>query len=63
MTDRYTKVVLTVIAVALVWIAARDAISPPAWAQGVVDVRVVGGELDYETDLKLGPTLKVCTDC
>jgi hypothetical protein len=63
MVDTYTKIVLTVIAVALVWNAAKDVAVPAAWAQGVVDVRVVGGMLDYETDTTGGPTLKVCTNC
>lgn len=61
--DTYTKAVLTVIAVALVWLAVKDTVSPPAWAQGVVQVEVVGGRLDYETDISGGPTLKVCTSC
>ena len=63
MTDRYTKIVLTVIAAALVWLGAKDVITPHAWAQGVVDVNVVGGRLDYETDISSGPALKVCLDC
>jgi hypothetical protein len=43
MVDRYTKVVLTVIAVALVVVTARPFLEPrPAQAQGPVDVRVVG---------------------
>ena len=38
-TDRYTRFVLTVIAICLVWICLRDA--PPAQAQGsVVDVNI-----------------------
>lgn len=68
--DRYTKVTLTVIAAALVWIAAQDAVAP-SWAQsttpvrvtGTVDVQVVGGYLSYETDVTGGRTLKVCTQC
>jgi hypothetical protein len=63
MIDLYTKVVLTVIAAALVWHAAKDALAPPSWAQDIVSVRVVGGRLDYETDISAGPTLKVCTNC
>jgi hypothetical protein len=63
MVDRYTKIVLTVIAVALIWLAAKDAIVSLAQAQNVVQVRVVGGRLDYETDISAGPTLKVCTQC
>jgi hypothetical protein len=62
-TDRYTNIILTVIALALVWLGIKDAITPPAWAQGVMSVRVVGGQLDYETDTSGGPTLKVCTNC
>jgi hypothetical protein len=62
-SDLYTKIVLTVIAVALVWNAIKDVVAPPSWAQGVVSVQVVGGRLDYETDVSGGPTLKVCTSC
>ena len=73
MSDRYTKIVLTVIAVCLSVLAAdvvlRRAI-PEAHAQntvyvagGSMDVRVRGGRLDYETDTTSGPTLKVCTNC
>lgn len=62
-SDLYTKIVLTIIAAALVWHAIKDAVAPPSWAQGVVSVMVVGGRLDYETDVSGGPTLKVCTNC
>jgi hypothetical protein len=62
-SDLYTRVVLTVIAAALVWIALKDVLAPPSRAQGVVSVRIVGGRLDYETDVSGGPTLKVCTNC
>ena len=73
MSDRYTKIVLTVIALCLSVLAAdvvlRRAI-PDAFAQntvyvagGSLSVRVTGGRLDYETDVSGGPTLKVCTDC
>ena len=73
MIDRYIKVVLTIIAVNLTVIAVnltltvadsllRKAI-PEAWAQSTVPVRVVGGRLDYETDVSGGPTLKVCMNC
>ena len=61
--DAYSKTVLTVIAVSLVWLAVKDTVVPPAWAQGIVQVRVVGGRLDYETDVSGGPTLKICTQC
>jgi hypothetical protein len=59
--DRYTKFVLTVIAVCLVVLAGDALLKPPP--EGIVNVRVVGGQLDYETDLRSGPTLKVCIDC
>ena len=62
-TDRYTKITLTVIAAALVWLGVKDVFAPPSFAQGIVSVRVVGGRLDYETDTTNGPTLKVCTSC
>ena len=41
-TDRYTRVVLTVIALCLIWICLRET-APPAFAQsGPADVRIVG---------------------
>jgi hypothetical protein len=39
MTDRYTKIVLTIIAVCLVWIAARDT-AVPTYAQGTMNVNI-----------------------
>ena len=39
MVDRYTEVVLTIIAVCLVWIAARDT-AVPTYAQGTMDVNI-----------------------
>jgi hypothetical protein len=73
MIDRYTRVVLTIIAVNLTLIAMSLTVTvsdrllktavPEAWAQNIVPVRVVGGKLDYETDITSGPTLKVCTNC
>jgi len=44
MVDRYTKIILTVIAVCLVWICVRDiAIVGPAQASsGVQEVNIVG---------------------
>lgn len=66
MIDRYTKVVLTVIAVNLTLIVAEGLLRktiPEAWAQQTIPVQVVGGRLDYETDMSGGPTLKVCTEC
>jgi hypothetical protein len=62
-TDRYTKIILTVIAAALVWLVIKDTVTPPAWAQNTMSVHIVGGRLDYETDRTGGPTLKVCTNC
>lgn len=44
MVDPYTKIVLTVIALALVALVVRPWLEPrQVGAQGVVDVRVVGG--------------------
>lgn len=66
MIDRYTKVVLTIIAIDLTLVVADDLLRkvvPDAWAQSATPVRIVGGRLDYETDVSGGPTLKVCTDC
>ena len=73
MKDRYTKAVLTIIAVNLTIISVsltltvtdsflRKAI-PEVSAQSIVPVRVVGGRLDYETDVSGDPTLKVCMNC
>jgi len=39
MVDRYTKFILTVIALCLVWISVRDT-APPAYAQGIMDVNI-----------------------
>lgn len=64
--DRFTKIVLAVIAANLTIGSAKivfEAIAPRANAQGVVQVHVQGGRLDYETDVSGGPTLKVCTTC
>ena len=71
--DRYTKVVLTVIAINLTLTTLSEGMKravPDAWAStsvyvegGYLDVNVSGGRLDYETDVSGGPTLKVCTQC
>ncbi len=45
-SDRYLRVVLTVIAVCLVWICLRDvAVVKPAYAAGTMDVNIasIGG--------------------
>jgi hypothetical protein len=43
MIDTYTKVVLTIIAIALMTLAIRPYTLPKdAWARDVVDVRIVG---------------------
>jgi hypothetical protein len=63
--DKTTKIILTAIALGL-WLNAAVALfkPTPVVAQGgTIDVRVVGGRLDYETDVSGGPTLKVCTQC
>ena len=66
MVDRYTKVILTVIAVNLTVIVADillPRLIPDAYAQSAQRVYITGGRLDYETDVGGGPTLKVCLDC
>ena len=66
MIDRYTKIILTVIAINLTVIVASEVLTfviPEARAQQTISVYVEGGTLDYETDITGGPTLKVCTDC
>ena len=65
-TDKYTKIILTVIALNTTIMAADSvfkSLIPEARAQGTMSVYVEGGRLDYETDVTGGPTLKVCTDC
>lgn len=49
MTDRYTRTVLTVIAAALVVIAARGGIVPPALAAETLDCRI-SGPIDVKVD-------------
>ena len=64
--DRYTKIILTIIALNLTLITGDKFLTtaiPEVWAQNVVPVRVIGGRLDYETDISGGPTLKVCLQC
>lgn len=64
--DRYTKIILTIIALNLTLISGDKFLTiaiPDVWAQNVVPVRVIGGRLDYETDVSGGPTLKVCLQC
>ena len=62
--DKTTKIILAAIAIGL-WLNAAVALfrPTPVVAQGPIEVRVVGGRLDYETDTTGGPTLKVCTQC
>jgi hypothetical protein len=64
--DRTVKIILIAIALGL-WMNAGVALfkPTPAFAQpnGPIDVHIVGGRLDYETDVNGGPTLKVCTQC
>jgi hypothetical protein len=62
--DKTTKLILAAIALGLWFNAAIALLKPiPVVAQGTMNVRVVGGRLDYETDVSGGPTLKVCTQC
>jgi hypothetical protein len=63
--DKTTKLLLAAIAVGLWANVGMSVLKPePVFAQrGIIDVRVIGGRLDYETDISGGPTLKVCTQC
>ena len=62
MIDRFTKTVLIVIALNLTFLSVhfliKDFVSD-ATAQSVMSVRIVGGRLDYSTDMSTGPTLEV----
>ncbi len=52
--DRYTKIILTIIAInssPIVLERLSQIAIPEARAQNTVNVRVVGGRLDYETDV------------
>lgn len=64
--DKTTKIILAAIALGL-WLNAGAALLKPtpvfAQSGGPIDVHIVGGRLDYETDVSGGPTLKVCTQC
>jgi len=65
MIDKYTKIILTIIAFNLTIMTSVDFLSamfPDAFASQM-NVHIDGGMLDYETDVGGGPTLKVCTDC
>lgn len=63
--DKTTKLLLAAIAAGLWANVGMAVLKPePVFAQrGTMDVRVVGGRLDYETDVSGGPTPKVCTQC
>ena len=61
MPDRYTKVILTIIAINLTIIVGDGFLMkfiPEVWAQSTVNVRVLGGRLDYETDVSGDPDRK-----
>ena len=60
--DLYTKVVLTVIAVALAALAIQPYTLPKrADAQGIVDVRIRG--IDEAQHLKWEPIRVICENC
>ena len=64
--DRYTKIILTIIALNTTLIVGDSLLGkliPDVWAQDTINVYVEGGRLYYETDVSGGPTLKVCTQC
>ena len=61
--DKTTKIILAAIALGL-WLNAAVALfkpTPVLAQRGTIDVRVVGGRLDYATTGKFGPTLYVKT--
>ena len=66
MTDRYTKIILTVIAINMTLLVVDSFLEkfiPNAWAE-TMKVYVNGGTLDYETDVTGGNTLYVfCKNC
>ena len=62
MNDRFTKTVLVVIAMNLTFLSVHFLIKDfvlDATAQSVMNVRIIGGRLDYSTDISGGPTLEV----
>jgi len=64
--DKYTKIILTIIALNTTLMVGDSLLSkfiPDAWAQDTISVFVEGGRLDYETDISAGETLKVCIEC
>jgi hypothetical protein len=65
MVDRYTKIVLTIIAVALTALAIEPYTVAPkrafAFGEGVVDVRIRG--IDEAADLRWEPIHVLCDDC
>jgi len=65
--DKYTKIILTVIALNTTLMVGDSLLSkliPDVWAQSTTNVYVKGGMLDYETDITSGATLFVkCINC
>jgi hypothetical protein len=64
MVDRYTKAVLTIIAVALTVLAVQPYTAPKrafAFSEGVVDVRIRG--IDEASNLRWEPIRVVCENC
>ncbi len=62
MIDRSTKIILAIIAINLTIITTFqmfEMLVAEATAQSTVNVRIIGGRLDYSTDVSGGPTLEV----
>jgi hypothetical protein len=62
MDSWFMRVVLALIAINLTVLTAHQVakeFTKEANAQGIVSVRIVGGRLDYSTDVSGGPTLEV----
>jgi hypothetical protein len=60
--DRSTKIILAIIAINLTIITTFqmfEMLVAEATAQSTVNVRIIGGRLDYSTDVSGGPTLEV----
>jgi hypothetical protein len=55
MTDRYLRIVLTVIAIELAWIGVKDVLPTPAAAQAAAGMRVVIAGVDMPTRTQFLP--------
>ena len=59
-SDRYMRIVLTVIAVCLVWVCLRDvAVVHPAYASDTMDVRIVDSTTSLDVVINAGVPVNV----